>query len=90
MLIYLFRDESSADIFAFSNDVTGENIPLLTPLTDWIFLEAIDTLKFLRPGDIDSFQDVLDHLRAQGYYLFQGELFEQPPKVKRRRPSRER
>ena len=46
MLIYLFRDESDNHIFAFSIDVTGANIPAVTPHTEWIFLEALDTLKF--------------------------------------------
>ena len=50
MLIYLFRDESDNDIFAFSIDVTGANIPAVTPHTEWIFLEALDTLKFPDPG----------------------------------------
>jgi hypothetical protein len=42
MNIYLFRDESSADVFAFSIGVTGRNIPPVTPHTEWIFLEAMD------------------------------------------------
>jgi hypothetical protein len=42
MNIYLFRDESSADVFAFSIDVTGQNIPPVTPHTEWIFMEAVD------------------------------------------------
>ena len=50
MIIYLFREESSAEVFAFSIDVTGQNIPPLSAHTEWIFLEAIDTLKFLSHG----------------------------------------
>ena len=42
MNIYLFRDESRADVFAFSIDVTGQNIPPVTPHTEWIFMEAMD------------------------------------------------
>jgi hypothetical protein len=76
MVIYLFRDEGEADVFAFSTDVTGQNIPPITPLTEWIFLEALETLKFPEPWDISDFQDVLKHLEADGYYVFQGELFE--------------
>jgi hypothetical protein len=34
------------DIFAFS---IGANIPAATPHTEWIFLEALDTLKFADP-----------------------------------------
>ncbi len=76
MVIYLFRDEGDANVFAFSIDVTGQNIPPVTPLTEWVFLEAFETLKLAEPWDIDDFQDVLNHLRADGYYLFQGEILE--------------
>jgi hypothetical protein len=86
MHIYLFRDESDSGAFAFSTDVTGSNIPPVTPHTEWIFLEAIDTLKFPEPWDIGDFQEVLDHLEADGYYLFEGEFIEQPS-LKKQRPS---
>jgi hypothetical protein len=76
MLIYLFRDESDSEVFAFSLDPTGASIPPITPLTEWIFLEALDTLKFPEQWDIDDFQDVLDHLKTDGFYLFQGELLD--------------
>jgi hypothetical protein len=66
MLIYPFRDESDNDIFAFSIDVTGANIPAVTPHTEWVFLEGLDTLKFPDPWDITDFQGVLDHLKADG------------------------
>ena len=89
MIIYLFRDESSTDAFAFSTDVAGQNIPPLTPLTEWSFVEAIDALKFLEPWDVSDFQDVLDRLKADGYYLFQGELIEPFRRGKRRPPSPE-
>ena len=74
MLIYLFRDESENENFAFSIAVTGANIPPIAPHTEWIFLEAINTLRFPEPWDIGDFQDVINHLKADGYYLFQGEL----------------
>src|SRR5262245_19970838 len=74
MLIYLFRDESEDEIFAFSTDVTGKNIPPATPHTEWIFHEVINTLKFPEPWDITDFQEVLEHLREKGYYLFEGQL----------------
>jgi hypothetical protein len=72
--LYLFRDESDGEVFAFSTDATGANIPPVTPHTEWIFLEALDTLRFPEPWDIGDFQEVLEHLKADGYYLFQGEL----------------
>ena len=33
MVIYLFRDESGGDVFAFTTDVTGENILPVAPRT---------------------------------------------------------
>ena len=57
LFIYLFRDESESENFAFSVDMTGANIPPITPLTEWIFLEAINTLKFVEPWDIGDFQE---------------------------------
>jgi hypothetical protein len=89
MFIYLFRDESENENFAFSVDRTGENIPPITPHTEWIFLEALNTLKFVEPWDIGDFRQVLEHLRADGYYLFQGEIIEPAPLGKRRQPSPE-
>jgi len=50
MVSYLFRNEADNENFALSIDVTGENIPPITPLTEWIFVEAIDTLKFRSLG----------------------------------------
>jgi len=76
MVIYLFQDESNEEVFAFSTDVTGQNIPPITPLTEWMFLEAFETLEFVEPWDIDDFEDALNHLKEDGYYLFQGELLE--------------
>jgi len=35
---------------------------------------AINTLRVPEPWDIGDFQDVIDHLKADGYYLFQGEF----------------
>jgi hypothetical protein len=46
MVIYLFRDESDGEVFAFSTGATGANIPPVTPHTEWIFLEALDRLNF--------------------------------------------
>jgi hypothetical protein len=44
-----------------------------------MFIEALDTLKFPEPWDIGDFQYVLDHLEADGFYLFQGEFIEPAP-----------
>lgn len=64
MVIYLFRDKNNDDIFAFSTDVTGHSIPPAAASTEWMFIEALDTLKFPEPWDMDDFQYVLDHLQG--------------------------
>jgi len=78
MRINLFRDESAGGVFAFPTDVSGTNIALVTECTEWIFLEAIDTLKFPEPWDIEDFRQVLNCLEADGYYLFAGGLLRRP------------
>lgn len=74
MVIYLFRNEAASENFALSVDVTGENIPPITPHTERIFVEAIDTLKFVEPWDIGDFSHALDRLKADRYYMFTGEI----------------
>jgi hypothetical protein len=89
MVIHLFRDETDNEIFALSVDVTGANLPPVTPLTEWIFLETIDTLRFPEPWDVGDFEEVLNHLRANGYYVFEGEFIEQPSSRKGRQSTLE-
>ena len=79
MQVYLFHDKSSTDAFAISTDVTGRNIPLLNPLVEWNFVEAIDTLKLIEQWDVGDFQDVLDRLEVDRYYLFEGGLKRRQP-----------
>ena len=69
MLIYLFRDEGT-DNLALTIDVAGGNLPPVTPSTDWIFLEAIDTLRSSPPWDVADFQRLHRWLRVDGFYLF--------------------
>jgi hypothetical protein len=68
--------------------MTGANIPRLHSTQSGFFIEAINTLKFVEPWDIDDFRAVLEHLKVDGYYLFQGEIIK-PSLGKRRQPSPE-
>jgi len=43
---------------------------------------------FVEPWHIGDFRPALDHLKADGYYLFQGEIIK-PSLGKRRQPSPE-
>jgi hypothetical protein len=73
VLIYLFRDEGT-DNLALTIDVTGQNIPPVTPSTDWLFVEAINTLSSPRPWDVSDFQCLLRRLRVDGFYLFKADV----------------
>jgi len=44
MFICLFREESESENFPSRLSMTGENIPPITPYTEWVFLETINTL----------------------------------------------
>jgi len=66
VLIYLFRDEAT-DNLALTVDVTGQNIPPITPSTDWFFVEAIDTRRFPTPWDPIDFQCLLRRLKMDGF-----------------------
>jgi hypothetical protein len=70
VLIYLFRDDYTANL-ALTFDVTGGNLPTVTPSTGWRFVEPIDTLKSSPPWDPADFQRLLQWLRADGFYLFE-------------------
>ena len=74
-LLHLFRDRDT-DVYAFSTDPTGANIPLQTASTQWAFRETLSTLAFPEPWDIDDFQEVLDQLNAEGFYIFRGEFIQ--------------
>ena len=75
MIIYLFRDIDADDIFAFSTDLSGTNIPQVTETTDWLFQEVLDLMQFAN-RTIGDFRNVLDRLKADGSYLFQASLIE--------------
>jgi hypothetical protein len=77
MIIYLFRDIDADDIFAFSTDLTGTNIPPVTQTTDWLFQEALDLIEFAN-RTVGDFRNVLDRLKADGFYLCQASLIESP------------
>jgi hypothetical protein len=70
MLIYVFRDEGT-DNLALTIDVTGDNLSPVNPSTDWIFVEAIDTVGRALAWDIADLQYVLHRLSGDGFYLFE-------------------
>jgi hypothetical protein len=86
VLIYLFRDEGT-DNLALTIDVTGHNVPPVTPSTDWIFVEVIDTLRFLPPWDIADFQCMLRRLQRDGFYIFEANAKNLPAGRTRLRPQ---
>ena len=64
MLVYLFQDANSHDTFAYSTDVTGRCIPRASRDTQWSFVAVEET------RDLDHVEEVTQHLRKQGFYIF--------------------
>ncbi len=65
MLVYLFRDDSGCNSFAYSTDVTGRNIPSASSHTNWKFVAAVTE------PDLEDSQKVMLGLRQRGFHLFQ-------------------
>ena len=79
-----FGDEGESENFTFSIDRHGANIPPNRPADRVGFSEAINTLRSPDAWDGDDFQHMVEHLKADGYYLLQDEpvdlgLFVPPP-----------
>ena len=70
MLIYVFRDQGTRNL-ALTIDVSGHNLPSVSPSTHWIFIEAIDTLRYPPPWNVADFQCLLRWLSVDGFYLFE-------------------
>jgi hypothetical protein len=70
VFVYLFRHTGTRNL-ALTSDVTGRNISAVTSTTNWLFVEAIDTLKLSVRRDTAGFQAVLAQLRLDGFYLFE-------------------
>jgi len=66
MLIYLFRDQSGSNTFAYSTDVTGRNIPRPAAHTKWSFVSVMSNHEI--PPDHEN---VFHHLRRSGFYVFE-------------------
>jgi|SRR5215470_4634847 len=65
VLVYLFRDRDRATRFAYSTDVTGRNLSLRMPGTNWAFvMAALDQ-------DISEGEKAKCHLRLRGFYVFE-------------------
>jgi hypothetical protein len=87
MVIYLFRDKNNDDIFAFSTDVTGLSIPPAAATTEWMFIEALDTLKFPEPWDIGDFQYVSTTCKRTAFIFSKVSSSSPPPWDGRSRPD---
>jgi hypothetical protein len=69
VLIYLFRNNDSSG-FAYSTDVTGQNLPAEMPNTRWSFVETIDAAKSVESPEM-NFPEIIRRLQADGFYVFE-------------------
>jgi len=66
MQVYLFRDQSGSNNFAYSTDVTGRNIPRLAARTEWTFMRVV-SYQAISP----DCEEAMRHLEGFGYYIFE-------------------
>ena len=78
MLIYLFRDKRT-DNRALTMDVTGRNIPPVTPSTVWLFVEAINTHNLPPQWDTKNLRYAMSQARMTGFYHFEPGQVLPPP-----------
>jgi hypothetical protein len=64
MRIYLFRSASSSRTFAYTLDVTARNIARETEHAEWLYVRVLDA------EELEGSPEVLQRLRADGFYLF--------------------
>ena len=65
--VYLFRDQSGSNNFAYSTDVTGRNIPRPGARPEWRFV-AVTPYQDI---SLDR-EEVIRHLERFGFYIFEG------------------
>jgi hypothetical protein len=78
VLIYLFRDKRT-DNRALTMDVTGRNIPPITPSTVWLFVEAINTHSLPPQWDTKNLRYAMSQARMTGFYHFEPGQVLPPP-----------
>jgi hypothetical protein len=66
MQVYLFRDRSGSNSFAYSTDVTGRNIPRPDARTDWRFVTVVSDQDISRDRE-----KVIRRLERFGFYVFE-------------------
>jgi hypothetical protein len=79
VLIYLFRDQRTGNR-ALTMDVTGRNLPPVTPPAVWLFVEVINTLRLPPQWATPDLRHALREVAMTGFYLIKPgrELFPPP------------
>jgi hypothetical protein len=65
MQVYLFREQSGSNNFAYSTDITGRNIPRPHAHTEWRFMNVISYQDIFPDRE-----EVIRHLERFGFYAF--------------------
>ena len=71
--LFLFHLEDT-DIFAFSAEMSGSNLPSINDGQPWTFLEEIKTLIVEEYVDPPEFHVALSAVLTDGYFVFHGEM----------------
>ena len=74
-LLSSFQDRDT-EVYAFSTGSHRRKYSLANRVGASGFSGNLSTLAFPEPWDIDDFQEVLDQLNAEGFYIFRGEFIQ--------------
>jgi hypothetical protein len=71
--LFLFHLEDT-DLFAFSAEMSGANLPTIVEGQPWTLLEEIKALKVEEYVDPPEFHQAVSAVMTDGYFIFHGEM----------------
>lgn len=71
--LFLFHLEDT-DLFAFSTELSGANLPVIKEDQPWTFLEELKSLQAEEYVDPPEFHQAVSAVLIDGYFIFHGEM----------------
>jgi hypothetical protein len=71
--LFLFHIPDT-DLYAFSSDAAGSNLPAVLDGRDWSFVEEIKGIRVEEYADPPEFHEALSAVLDRGYFIFHAEM----------------
>lgn len=71
--LFLFHIQDT-DLFAFSDELAGKNLPMPIEGQEWTFLEEIKHIKVEEYVDPPEFHQAVSAVLEHGYFIFHAEM----------------